>query len=126
MGYQFADWDLFGGFLPNGAIQVYYDHEAIKNSITLFLLSYPYSLIRRPSVAGTIVSLLSKPLSEDKAEDIETGIYEVLSLNFRPSLKINAVKVTPDYDKDLWDISIDAYSVDFKRQISIHENYRAI
>jgi len=119
------DYDRKGGFDLNGQINTLYGQDALANAINIWIQSYKGDFIRNPNRGGYVAPHLMKPMSDTVALAIESGIKDGLLRDFKPSVKVLTLQVTPDYVKRQWKIQMTASSEDLKLVLSIEEILQA-
>lgn len=99
------DVDIYGREDSKGQPLVYYDEEAIKNALYLWLTSKKGDFIKNPSLGGIFDKSLFKNLNKKNLSLLKTRITVALE-EFTPAITILGLSVEPDYENRLWEINI--------------------
>jgi phage baseplate assembly protein W len=79
--------------------------NAVRQSIRNLLLTDKYERLFQPTIGSNIRRQLFEPLSDRTAISLRTNIIETIT-NYEPRAVIQNIKVTPDYDRQSYDITI--------------------
>lgn len=116
-----------GGADYKGEIKQVWGEEAMTNAIRMWFASFSGEIIRQPQRGGLIRDILTKPMGEVEAEDIEMAIRDGFEQDFVPYMVIieDSLSVTPDYQNGKWIIYMKIYSPDFKIVTEVSEEIKA-
>lgn len=116
-----------GGSDYKGEIKQVWGEEAMKNAIRMWFASFSGEIIRQPQRGGLIREVLTKPMNEIEADDIEMAIRDGFEQDFVPYMQIleNSLSVTPDYSNEKWVIYMKIYSPDLKVITEVSEEIKA-
>jgi phage baseplate assembly protein W len=92
-----------------GNIPVLTDLDALNNAIKLWLGSFRGERLYNPRKGGPIIGYLLKPMSEDIANDIRSGISEGLKNDFVPKVKVTKCEVDCDYQNSQYVINVTGF-----------------
>jgi hypothetical protein len=67
-----------------------------------------------------------KPISEETSLAIKRAILDGFVDEFYPVLIPNLIEVIPNYEREYWEIHIEAYSPEFRESINMIENIRRL
>lgn len=123
---QYKDYSIDAELADSGTLRLLEGVEAVENSLRLWISSFKGEIIRQPNKGGYITRWLMKPITEDTRMAIKRAILDGLIDEFEPVLIPTKVEVTPNYEKEFWEIHIEAYSPTFREQINIIENIRKL
>lgn len=118
------DHYYIGGVDNKGNLKQVWGDDALTNAVKIWLSLSQGELLRRPLDGGTLVRLLTKPMSEQRQIDIQREITRTLTQEFSPSLSEVEVNVVPDYLNRKWDISITAYCYAVKDSLDFNFSVR--
>lgn len=113
----YVDYDLTGTSNQQGNIPVLTDQEALSNAIKLWLCSFRGERLYRPNKGGWIVGSLMKPMSEDRAVEMEKNIKIGLRTDFQPSIEVTRCKVTPDYENSCYYVHVEGRCPAFRSSV---------
>lgn len=113
----FVDYDHTGISNQQGNIPVLKDQDALSNAIKLWLCSFRGERLYRPTKGGFVVGSLMKPMSEDRANDIEKAIRTGLRTDFQPSVEVTKCTVVPDYESNCYYIHVEGRCPAFKSSV---------
>ena len=114
-----TDYDLNGGFDSAGNIKIVIGDKAVTNAILIWLSSSDNDFPRYSGRGGFLVRWLMKPMSDNRADDIETSIKTGVKRDFDPPLILTQLNITPDYEKKRWLIYMEGYSPAYKENFSL-------
>lgn len=120
---QIKDY-IYDASEDNHGIKILTDAESIENALKLWLVSFKGDTIRQPGNGGYVTQWLFKPMDEDTQFDIKTAIRVGLEREFIPTINVDSIKVTPDYQKESWEIEIRGYIPALQQEIHVIENLR--
>ena len=101
-----------------------WNQEALNNAVLVWLTVFKGEIVRQPETGGLLVSLLTKPMSEENRENIENELRYELEESFNPALMIESINVTPDYIERKWVIEVSGYSPTYKIPFSLEESIK--
>lgn len=107
MAAVYVDFEHSGTPDQQGNIPVLKDQAALSNAVKLWVCSFRGERLYRPTKGGLIVGSLFKPMSRERANEIEKDIRLGLRSDFRPSVIVSSCTVTPDYENYLYYIHIE-------------------
>ena len=112
----YHDIDVYGNETQSGQPIEYFDEEAIKNALILYLTSSKGDYIRNPKAGGVLKTLLFKQMNDQKAQTIAFTIQNAIKNEFTPGISLVDLQVTPNYADRLWEIYIE-YKSEFTKKI---------
>jgi len=95
-----------------------FDEDAIKRSVRNLLLLNFYEKPFHPEVGSGITGLLFEPLSLITASVIRNAITETI-INFEPRVNIDELTVTPEEDKNGFNVQLRFFIVNFTSPIEL-------
>ena len=108
---QYTDLDLFFGKKSVGSdISKVTDIQAVKRSIRNLVLLNAYEKPFHPEIAGGVREMLFELMTPITAQIIAKQIENVIN-NFEPRAKLVGVRVQPDLDRNLYEVTIEFYVV---------------
>lgn len=107
----FYDYPFYKKTNKNGSIADMTNSDALAQAVKIWLVSKKNEKIRSRS-GGILYSYLGKMMDETRASDMRNRIIQGLKEEFLPPLVPVQVTVTPNYDKERWEIGIVAYNAD--------------
>lgn len=122
----YKDYSIDAELETTGALKILEGREAITNALRQWISSFKGEIIRDPDRGGYITRWLMKPLSEDTALAIKRAILDGFVDEFYPVLIPNLIEVIPNYEREYWEIHIEAYSPEFRESINMIENIRRL
>jgi hypothetical protein len=122
----YKDYSIDADLTSTGALKVLEGRDAITNALKLWISSFRGEVMRDPSKGGYITRWLMKPISETTAVAIKRAILDGLNDEFYPILIPSIVDVIPNYEREYWEIHIEAYSPEFRENINMIENIRKL
>ena len=122
----YKDYSIDADLTSTGALKVLEGRDAITNALKLWISSFRGEVMRDPSKGGYITRWLMKPISESTAIAIKRAILDGLNDEFYPVLVPSVVEVIPNYEREYWEIHIEAYSPEFRESINMIENIRKL
>jgi hypothetical protein len=108
------DLSVFGEVDANGQIEEFYDKKAVENSIIVWLTSYNTDCIRRPNKGGFLTRLLYRPMSEKNITELKEVLIDGLEKDYELEVKLEDLKVEPDFVNKIWNIYIKVYIPEIK------------
>lgn len=122
----YKDYSIDADLTSTGALKVLEGRDAITNALKLWISSFRGEVMRDPSKGGYITRWLMKPISETTAVAIKRAILDGLNDEFYPILIPSIVDIIPNYEREYWEIHIEAYSPEFRENINMVENIRKL
>jgi hypothetical protein len=122
----YKDYSIDADLTSTGALKVLEGRDAVTNALKLWISSFRGEVMRDPSKGGYITRWLMKPISETTAVAIKRAILDGLNDEFYPILIPSIVDVIPNYEREYWEIHIEAYSPEFRENINMIENIRKL
>jgi len=116
-----VDYPLYG--ITDKTSEVY-ELEALINSLKLWVASYRGDFIGGITRGGYVTEVLSSPMSTVEAELVYVAIQEGLDKDFTPRLEIINLDVSPNYEKRLWDIYLEAYSPELNIKVQVNQSIK--
>ena len=108
---QYTDLDLFFGKKSVGSdISKVTDIQAVKSSIRNLVLLNAYEKPFHPEIAGGVREMLFELMTPITAQIIAKQIENVIN-NFEPRARLVGVRVQPDLDRNLYEVTIEFYVV---------------
>lgn len=122
----FKDYSIDAELTSTGALKILEGKQAIENALKLWISSFKGEIIRDPSKGGYITRWLMKPISESTRMSIKRAILDGFTDEFYPVLIPSVIEVIPNYEREYWEIHIEAYSPTFRETINVIENIRKL
>ena len=108
---QYSDLDLFFGKKSSDSdISKVTDIQAVKRSIRNLVLLNAYEKPFHPEIAGGVREMLFELMTPITAQIIAKQVENVIN-NFEPRARLVGVRVQPDLDRNLYEITIEFYVV---------------
>ena len=107
---QYRDLDLFFSKKSNKDVNKVTDIEAVKRSVRNLVLLNSYEKPFHPEIAGDVRALLFENMTPLTSAVIARKVQDVIE-NFEPRARLTGVNVTPDFDRNLYEVSIYFYVV---------------
>ena len=108
---QYSDLDLFFGKKSSDSdISKVTDIQAVKRSIRNLVLLNPYEKPFHPEIAGGVREMLFELMTPITAQIIAKQVENVIN-NFEPRAKLVGVRVQPDLDRNIYELTIEFYVV---------------
>jgi phage baseplate assembly protein W len=111
---QFSDVNLYVARLSNK--ELVFGYDAINQNIFLIVLTPIRSKWFRPRLGSNVPAYLFEPMDDLTASRIRGEIQTLLERNFENRVKINAVRVTPDYTNQLYVVEISYVAVNLSNE----------
>lgn len=102
---QVTDLDSRLTITSRGSVRIIEGEDVIKQSIKTILSTIPGERVRQPGFGSNIYSMLFEPMDEITVAEMESSIEEALEV-YENRINIRTVRVIPDYENNLYDISI--------------------
>ena len=108
---QYSDLDLFFGKKSSDSdISKVTDVQAVKRSVRNLVLLNAYEKPFHPEIAGGVREMLFELMTPITAQIIAKQVENVIN-NFEPRAKLVGVRVQPDLDRNLYELTIEFYVV---------------
>ena len=108
---QYSDLDLFFGKKSSDSdISKVTDVQAVKRSVRNLVLLNPYEKPFHPEIAGGVREMLFELMTPITAQIIAKQVENVIN-NFEPRAKLVGVRVQPDLDRNIYELTIEFYVV---------------
>ena len=108
---QYSDLDLFFGKKSSDSdISKVTDIQAVKRSIRNLVLLNAYEKPFHPEIAGGVREMLFELMTPITAQIIAKQVENVIN-NFEPRAKLVGVRVQPDLDRNIYELTIEFYVV---------------
>ena len=108
---QYTDLDLFFGRKSSDSdISKVTNIQAVKRSIRNLVLLNAYEKPFHPEIAGGVREMLFELMTPITAQIIAKQV-EIVINNFEPRARLVGVRVQPDLDKNLYQVTIEFYVV---------------
>ena len=108
---QYSDLDLFFSKKATSSdISKVTDIQAVKSSIRNLVLLNAYEKPFHPEIAGGVREMLFELMTPITAQIIAKQIENVIN-NFEPRARLVGVRVQPDLDRNLYEVTIEFYVV---------------
>lgn len=109
---RFADYPYYKRLNANGELMIYTNEEALSNAFSIWLTSAQFENLRSLT-GGVLYKHIGKVMNQDRANQIKNDIILGAESEFKPKLTFVTLDVVPDYDKNLWKVSISAFNVEY-------------
>ena len=108
---RYTDLDLFFGKKSSDSdISTVADIQAVKRSIRNLVLLNAYEKPFHPEISSGIRGMLFELMTPVVAVIISKQVEDVIK-NFEPRARLVAVRSTPDFDRNLYEVSIEFFVV---------------
>ena len=108
---QYTDLDLFFGKKSSDSdISKVTNIQAVKRSVRNLVLLNVYEKPFHPEIAGGVREMLFENMTPITAQIIAKQVENVIN-NFEPRAKLVGVRVNPDLDRNLYELTIEFYVV---------------
>ena len=108
---QYTDLDLFFGKKSSDSdISKVTNIQAVKRSVRNLVLLNVYEKPFHPEIAGGVREMLFENMTPITAQIIAKQVENVIN-NFEPRAKLVGVRVQPDLDRNLYELTIEFYVV---------------
>ena len=108
---QYTDLDLFFGKKSSDSdISKVTDIQAVKRSIRNLVLLNVYEKPFHPEISGGVREMLFELMTPITAQIIAKQVENVIN-NFEPRARLVGVRVQPDLDRNLYELTIEFYVV---------------
>lgn len=122
----YVDFGHTGKTDQKGNLTVLKDQEALSNAIKLWICSFRGERLYRPNKGGMVVGSLLKPMSEERASEMERAIKSGLRTDFIPSIEVSKCKVAVDYENAAYHISVEGYCPSFKASVTAETTLKSL
>ena len=106
---QYRDLDLFFSKKSNKDVNKVTDVEAVKRSVRNLVLLNSYEKPFHPEIAGDVRGLLFELMTPLTSAVIARKIQDVIE-NFEPRARLTGVQAIPDFDRNLYEVSVYFYN----------------
>lgn len=100
------DIDFYGKINADGSLTEYYDKDAVRNALTLWLNSKRGEFLYNPSYGGLLDRALFKNLTTSTLQQILLSLFDGIEKWFSPQLEIEDIRMEPDYENRILAITI--------------------
>mgnify|MGYP001392992430 FL=1 len=107
---QYRDLDLFFTRKSNKDVNKVTDIQAVKRSVRNLVLLNTYEKPFHPEIAGDVRGLLFENMTPLTSAVIARKIQDVIE-NFEPRARLTGVQAIPDFDRNLYEVTIYFYVV---------------
>ena len=108
---QYSDLDLFFTKKTVGSdINKVTDVQAVKRSLRNLINLNEFEKPFHPEISGGIRDMLFEPMSPIVAAVLARKIEDVIK-NFEPRCRLVSVRALPDFDRNIYNVSIEFYVV---------------
>ena len=108
---QYSDLDLFFGKRTVGSdVNKVTDVQAVKRSLRNLINLNTFEKPFHPEISGGIRDMLFEPMTPVIAAIIARKIEDVIQ-NFEPRCRLVSVRALPDFDRNIYNVSIEFYVV---------------
>ena len=108
---QYVDLDLFFGKKSSDRdISEVTDIQAVKRSIRNLVLLNTYEKPFHPEIASGVRDMLFELMTPVTAAILSRQVQNVIE-NFEPRARLVGVRAIPDYNRNLYDVSVEFYVV---------------
>jgi hypothetical protein len=104
--YFYQDIDIYGKEIREGTPLEYYNQEAIRQALFLFLTSRRGDFLRNPGIGGLIDYQTFKTMSEDNIQKASFTIRNAINTAFAPAVEIQAINLIPDYENRILEYNV--------------------
>jgi len=108
---QYSDLDLFFGKRTVGSdVNKVTDVQAVKRSLRNLINLNTFEKPFHPEISGGVRELLFENISPMVSAVLARKIEDVIN-NFEPRCRLVSVRAIPDYDRNIYNVSIEFYVV---------------
>ena len=108
---QYSDLDLFfGKKLVGSDVSKVTDIQAVKRSLRNLINLNAFEKPFHPEISGGVREMLFENMTPMVAVVLTKKIEDVIS-NFEPRCRLVSVRAIPDYDRNIYNVSIEFYVV---------------
>ena len=108
---QYSDLDLFFGRKSVGSdVNKVTDIQAVKRSLRNLINLNAFEKPFHPEIAGGVREMLFEPMTPMTAVVLTKKIEDVIN-NFEPRVRLVSVRAIPDFDRNIYNVSIEFYVV---------------
>lgn len=105
----YSDLDLFFNRKnSNSDINIIEDVQAVKRSIRNLVLLNPYEKPFHPEIGSGVRDILFENMNPITSIVLARKIEDVIT-NFEPRARLQAVRATPDFDRNAYSVTVDFY-----------------
>lgn len=103
---EYHDIDIFGREKADGSALEFFDEEAIKNAVKLWLTSKKGEFLYQPEEGGVLERALFKNMEGDSMTLFLFTLKNAMINNFAPSITPLSIELVPNYETRLLEIEI--------------------
>ena len=108
---QYSDLDLFFGKKSVGSdVNRVTDIQAVKRSLRNLVNLNTFEKPFHPEISGGVREMLFEPMTPITAVVLTKKIEDVIE-NFEPRARLVSVRALPDFDRNIYNVSIEFYVV---------------
>ena len=105
----YSDLDLFFNKKnSNSDVNIVEDVQAVKRSVRNLVLLNPYEKPFHPEIGSGVRDILFENISPITSIVLARKIEDVI-INFEPRARLQAVRATPDFDRNAYTVTIDFF-----------------
>lgn len=105
----YSDLDLFFNKKnSNSDVNIIEDVQAVKRSVRNLVLLNPYEKPFHPEIGSGVRDILFENISPITSIVLARKIEDVIT-NFEPRARLQAVRATPDFDRNAYTVTIDFF-----------------
>tara|TARA_A100001015_G_C15037644_1_gene737381 strand:+ start:1040 stop:1486 length:447 start_codon:yes stop_codon:yes gene_type:complete len=105
----YSDLDLFFNKKnSNSDVNIVEDVQAVKRSVRNLVLLNPYEKPFHPEIGSGVRDILFENISPITSIVLARKIEDVIT-NFEPRARLQAVRATPDFDRNAYTVTIDFF-----------------
>jgi|TARA_R110000851_G_scaffold287337_2_gene441289 phage baseplate assembly protein W len=105
----YSDLDLFFAKKnSNSDVNIIEDVQAVKRSIRSLVLLNPFEKPFHPEIGSGVRDMLFENMTPITGVVLARKIEDVIR-NFEPRARLQAVRCTPDYDRNAYTVTVDFY-----------------
>ena len=119
---QYRDLDLFFSKKSNKDVNKVTDVEAVKRSVRNLVLLNSYEKPFHPEIAGDVRGLLFENMTPLTSAVIARKIQDVIE-NFEPRARLTGVQAIPDFDRNLYEVTVYFYVVNAPTELVELESF---
>ena len=106
MAEIYQDIDIFGSEYYSGAPKEYFDKEAIKNAITLWLMMSKREYLYDPDLGGVLNTDTFKNLTSESSDKLQFTLETEFKIYFGDMVDLKEIKITPNYTQRFVEVSV--------------------
>jgi len=101
------DIDIQGLEDTPGIAREYYDEEAIKNALLLWLTSKKGEFLYNPNDGGILEVLIFKTITESLINKLRFKILNGITIKFAPQVRVEKLNIIPDYERRILKVDLE-------------------